>query len=137
MSDSHKVTVRICDMPYTITTDEPESYLQELAVQVDSRMRQMMAGNPRVSTNMAAVLSAVTLADEAHKAEEAADNLRVKLRDYLEENDALRQELQRLRASEKTSMTKDPDRLAESPDKQTDNDPDTLKGSQTTNRRKR
>lgn len=47
MSDSHKVTVRICDMPYTITTDEPESYLQELARQVDSRMRQMMAGNPR------------------------------------------------------------------------------------------
>ena len=106
MSDSHKVTVRICDMPYTITTDEPESYLQELARQGDSRMRQMMAGNPRVSTNMAAVLTAVTLADEAHKAEEAADNLRVKLRDYLEENDALRQENQRLQESRKGGVPK-------------------------------
>ena len=94
MPTSQKVTVRICDMPYTITTDEPESYLQELGKQIDARMRELMADNPRVSTNMAAVLTAITLADQAHKSEEAADNLRVKLRDYLAENESLQKQLE-------------------------------------------
>lgn len=137
MSDSHKVTVRICDMPYTITTDEPESYLQELAKQVDSRMRQMMAGNPRVSTNMAAVLSAVTLADEAHKAEEAADNLRVKLRDYLEENETLRQELQRRQAPGKIHTEKGPAGSAEPPDPEKGQEQNAPKGPNAAHRRKR
>ena len=74
--------------------DEPESYLQELGKQIDARMRELMADNPRVSTNMAAVLTAITLADQAHKSEEAADNLRVKLRDYLAENESLQKQLE-------------------------------------------
>lgn len=95
MPTTRKVTVRICDMPYTITTDEPESYLQELGRQIDSRMRELRRDNPQVSTNMAAVLTAIMLADEAHKAEEAADNLRIKLREYMEENEALQKQINR------------------------------------------
>ena len=107
MPDTQKVTVRICDMPYTITTDEPESYLQELGKQVDHRMREMMAGNPHVSTNMAAVLTAITLADEAHKAQEASDNLRVKLRDYLNENEKLHRQLEKQTKPVPTQPEKD------------------------------
>ncbi|MGI6264279.1 MAG: cell division protein ZapA [Acutalibacteraceae bacterium] len=88
-----KVTIVIGEQPYTITTDEPESYLQELARRVDEMIRQTRAGNPRVSANMAAVLTAVTLADEAHRAEETADHLRVRLREYMAENDRLQKRL--------------------------------------------
>ena len=107
MPTSQKVTVRICDMPYTITTDEPESYLQELGKQIDARMRELMADNHRLdqveldhdSGTVDVVeqfphITAITLADQAHKSEEAADNLRVKLRDYLAENESLQKQLE-------------------------------------------
>ncbi len=98
MPTTRKVTVRICDVPYTIMTDEPESYLQELGRQIDEQMRDLRRDNPQVSPNMAAVLTAINLADEAHKAVEAADNLRVKLRDYMEENEALQKALAKAKA---------------------------------------
>lgn len=88
-----KVTIVIGDQPYTINTDEPESYLQELARRVDGKIRELRRDNPRVSANMAAVLTAVTLADEAHRAEEAADHLRVRLREYMAENEKLQKRL--------------------------------------------
>ena len=56
MATTRKVTVRICELPYTITTDEPESYVLELAKQIDTQMREMMQNNLQVSNSMAAVL---------------------------------------------------------------------------------
>ena len=56
-----------------------------------------MEENPRLSMNMAAVLTGINSADRARKAEQATDNLREQVTDYLEENKALRAEMDALR----------------------------------------
>ena len=50
-----------------------------------------------MSMNMAAVLTAINNADKARKAETSADHLRTQVTDYLEENKALRAEMEALR----------------------------------------
>ena len=99
-----RVKVIICGTEYTITSDEPEEYIRELALGVDRDMRALSENDNRVSTTMAAVLTAITNADAAKKAVGAADNLRVQMKGYLDDNarsrqeaDAARREADRLR----------------------------------------
>lgn len=106
-----KVKLHIAGAEYVITTDEPEEYVHRLGEEVDRAMAEAMSGNARISANMAAVLVALTKADQAHKAVDSADRLREQMKGYLDDNarahqeadaarreaDALRRELQDLR----------------------------------------
>lgn len=106
-----KIKLTIGGAEYAITTDEPEEYVRRLGEEVDRAMAEAMNGNARISANMAAVLVAITKADQAHKAIESADRLREQMKGYLDDNarayqeadaahreaDALRRELQELR----------------------------------------
>lgn len=106
-----KVKLNIAGADYVITTDEAEDYVRRLGEEVDRGMAEAMNGNSRISANMAAVLVAITKADQAHKAVESADRLREQMKGYLDDNarahqeadaarreaDALRRELQDLR----------------------------------------
>ncbi|HOB35875.1 MAG TPA: cell division protein ZapA [Candidatus Avimonas sp.] len=97
MAYKNRVKLTICDTDYIISTDEPESYVKELGEELDRSMRNVMEGNNRISTTMAAVLSALTYADEARKAVSTADNLRSQLKDYLTDNSRLLAELEEIR----------------------------------------
>ena len=106
-----KIRMTIAGAEYAITTDDEEEYVRRLGEEVDRAMAEAMNGNARISANMAAVLVAITKADQAHKAEESADRLREQMKGYLDDNarahqeadaarreaDALRRELQDLR----------------------------------------
>jgi cell division protein ZapA (FtsZ GTPase activity inhibitor) len=97
MAYKNRVKLTICDTDYIISTDEPEIYVKELGEELDRSMRNVMEGNNRISTTMAAVLSALTYADEARKAVSTADNLRSQLKDYLTDNSRLLAELEEIR----------------------------------------
>jgi cell division protein ZapA (FtsZ GTPase activity inhibitor) len=97
MAYKNRVKLTICDTDYIISTDESESYVEELGEELDRSMRNVMEGNNRISTTMAAVLSALTYADEARKAASTADNLRSQLKDYLTDNSRLLAELEEIR----------------------------------------
>ena len=97
MSMMNKVRLRICGSDYTITSDEPESYVRELAAQVDQDMRALVEKDDRISTTMAAVLTALNNADKAQKATQSADNLRAQRKDYLDDNARIRQEAETAR----------------------------------------
>lgn len=97
MSMMNKVRLRICGSDYTITSDEPESYVRELAAQVDQDMRALVEKDDRISTTMAAVLTALNNADKAQKATQSADNLRAQMKDYLDDNARIRQEAETAR----------------------------------------
>ena len=84
MPSVSKVKLNICGSEYAITSDETEEYVRELAGQVDRDMRALLHADDRISTTMAAVLVAITNADSAKKAEDAADNLRAQMKGYLE-----------------------------------------------------
>ena len=93
----NKVKLNICGTEYIIASDEPEGYVQELGSQVDRAMRGLLDSDERISTTMAAVLTAITNADAAKKAEDSADNLRAQMKGYLDDNARARQEIESLR----------------------------------------
>ena len=93
----NRVKLTICGTNFTLSSDESVEYMQKLGGQVDREIRQLMEENPRMSMNMAAVLTAINNADKVQKAEASADHLRTQVTEYLEENKALRAEMEALR----------------------------------------
>lgn len=92
----NRVKLAIAGTEYTIVSDEPIAYVAQLGREIDAAVTELTE-NSRMTPMMAAVLTAITECDKAHKAEAAADHLRDQLREYLAENDALRAEVERLR----------------------------------------
>ncbi len=93
----NRVKLTIGGAEFVLSSDESTEYMEALGRAVDHEMRALMEENPRMSMNMAAVLTAINNADRARKAEAATDNLRTQVTDYLEENKALRAEMEALR----------------------------------------
>ena len=107
MMDENKtpVVVKINNAEYRIVCDADEEYVQRVAYHVDKKMRDIIAGDKRLSTSMAAVLTAVNIADEYKQAQEDNEKLRAQLLKYAEEAgasklalDKINAELNRLRA---------------------------------------
>lgn len=94
-NETKKVEVKINNIEYTLVTNEPEEYVQRVALLVNKRMNQITEGNPRLSTAMKAVLTAVNIADDFLKNESVLDNLRNELKGYVEESKGLGAELEK------------------------------------------
>ncbi|MBQ7088330.1 MAG: cell division protein ZapA [Clostridia bacterium] len=97
METMNTVTVNICGTDYVVTTDEAPGYMQELAAQLDTRIRNVMNSNERISMVMATVITALQQADEAKKALQSADNLRKQLKTFFDDNNRTRAESDNLR----------------------------------------
>ena len=100
----NKVKLTICGTDYFITSEDDESYIRSVGDEVNERMSTMLAENQRVSTTMAAVLCALSYADENRKANNTSDNLRSQIKEYLEDSqrsrleaDESKREVERLR----------------------------------------
>ena len=83
----NKVRLNVCGTDYYITSEDDESYIRAIGDDVDARMSKMMAGSDRVSTTMAAVLCALSCADECRKAQATADSLRAQIKTYAEDSE--------------------------------------------------
>lgn len=64
----NKVIVRINGSEYTLTGEEAEDYLFSIANFVDKKLKEVLYSNSKHSTTSAAVLTALTLADDLFKA---------------------------------------------------------------------
>lgn len=88
-----KVVVTILGQEYSLISSEPESYVHRCASLVDAEVRAMREANPSMSAVSAAMLAATNLADRLIGAQEAAENMRTQLKDYLEEVTRTKNEL--------------------------------------------
>lgn len=95
--ESKKVEVKINNIEYTLVTNEPEEYVQRVALLVNKHMNEVSQGSTQLSTAMKAVLAAVNLADDYLKNESVLDNLRTELKGYMEEAKGLSVELEEKR----------------------------------------
>lgn len=86
------ITVTIADQEYNVVAAEDESYVRKVAAHVDSKVREVLE-NGRISAANAAILAALNIADEFYKEQEASENLRRQLKEYLEEGTKLKMEL--------------------------------------------
>ena len=83
--ENKRVEEKINNVEYTMVTNEPEEYVQRVALLVNKRMAQIKEGNKQLSTAMTAVLTSINIADELLKNESVLDNIRVELKRYMEE----------------------------------------------------
>lgn len=65
--EKNKVILRISGMEYSIRGYESEEYLHKLGLFVDRKMTEIVSSNNRLSTHMAAILTALNVADELLK----------------------------------------------------------------------
>ncbi len=94
----NRLKANICGTNYTLVSEESISYMRDLVAEVDADMAQIITSDPRMSTTMAAVLTAVTNADKARKESAAAEELRLKLKRMVDDCESLEDRLASARA---------------------------------------
>ncbi len=82
---TNKVKITIGGIDYSIITDDDVKYVKDLAREVDRIISKVLKDNPRLSSTQAAVLCALSYADEYKKACGDADRLRGQIKDYLDD----------------------------------------------------
>ena len=92
--NKNRVQVKIGGATYTIVTDDDPEYVENLAEQVNNEIKSICNSNPSLSMTQAAVLVALDQADACTKASASSDNLRVQIKDYLEESARARMEVE-------------------------------------------
>ncbi|MBM9577434.1 cell division protein ZapA [Leptospira sp. 201903070] len=68
--EPRRVKVRILGEEYTILGETGEDYIQNLADQVDRKLRELGAGMPGASRQKLAILAALNFADELQQVKE-------------------------------------------------------------------
>ena len=89
----NRLKANICGTTYTLVSEESLNYMRDLVAEVDTEMTKILMADSRMSTTMAAVLTAVTNADKARKETMAADDLRLKMKRLADDNEALEDRL--------------------------------------------
>lgn len=92
--NKNRVHVKIGGASYTIVTEDDPEYVENLAEQINGEIRSICNANPSLSMTQAAVLVALDQADACKKASASGDNLRVQIKDYLEESARARMEVE-------------------------------------------
>ena len=87
----NKVVVTIAGQEYTMVAVEDEAYVHRCVAHVDSQLRELSGS--RLSQADAAVLTAMNIADQYFKEQEASENLRRQLKESLEEASRLKAEV--------------------------------------------
>ncbi len=92
--NKNRVQVKIAGASYTIVTEDDPQYVEELAENISLEIRSICNANPSLSMTQAAVLVALDQSDAYKKASASADNLRVQIKDYLEESARAKMEVE-------------------------------------------
>lgn len=92
--NKNRVQVKIGGATYTIVTDDDPQYVETLAEEISAEIRSICNSNPSLSMTQAAVLVALDQSDACKKASASADNLRVQIKDYLEESARAKMEVE-------------------------------------------
>jgi len=96
LSTRNKVELRIAGKDYTIVGTEPEEYIQKVGHYIDKKMTEVLRNSTSLSTSLAAVLTAINVADDFFKCRESEQDARKELKKALDELESLNEEKQRL-----------------------------------------
>lgn len=109
MQEKNKVNIRVAGKDYTLVGVESEEYLQKIGLYIDKKMNEIMKVNTRLSTSMAAVLTAINIADDYFKTFEEEKRLQKELNDAQAELERLKEANKALTAENKALQSKNAD----------------------------
>jgi cell division protein ZapA len=96
VSAKNRVEVRICGKDYTLIGVESDEYMQRVALYIDEKMNEITRVNSKLSTTMAAVLTAVNVADDFFKTREIGSTFEKELKQLQNDFDRLKKDNERL-----------------------------------------
>lgn len=96
MNSINKTVVRIAGKEYNIKSTESDEYIQRVALYLDKKMAKITESNSKLSTSMAAVLSALNVADDFFKLRERAMSMEEELKNQKEKLVSIENEKNRL-----------------------------------------
>ncbi|MDP4093767.1 MAG: cell division protein ZapA [Bacillota bacterium] len=96
MTVKNKVEVRIAGKIYTLMGVESDEYIQRIGLYIDKKMAEVMRVNNSLSTSMAAILTAINVADDYYKTQESESHHKKELKRISDELEKLKDERKRL-----------------------------------------
>ncbi len=79
------IRLKIGGIEYSITADEDATYIKALGAELERKMQAIQKRSPFLSSNMAAVMTALECLDETKKTEAENEKLRLEIKRLLEE----------------------------------------------------
>ena len=92
----NRVIVSICGQDYTFVAEESSSYMQKVGAYVSGKMAEVLS-NSKVGRTDAAVLTAANITDELFRTQAVAEQLRVQIKEYLDQASKAQSEVSELK----------------------------------------
>lgn len=86
----NKVKINICGINYNVTTDNDTDFVMDISAKLDKEIKAILKKNPSLGIQSAAVFCALEAYEERKKSEDSLDNLRIQLKEYMDEAGKLR-----------------------------------------------
>lgn len=96
MTAKNKVELRIAGKDYIVVGTESEEYIHRVGLYIDKKMTDIMRVSNKLSTSLAAVLTAINVGDDLFKCRESEQELKKELKKATEELEKLREENKQL-----------------------------------------
>ena len=80
-----KLRLHISGFDYVVNTDEDPEYVRTLTAELNEKINGLSVKNPGLSTTMIGLLAALEYCDESKKAKIDSENLRLQLKNFVEE----------------------------------------------------
>lgn len=100
MAEKRKVDLCINGIYYNVITDETEAHVREVGRYVSEKLKNIENANPKLTSTMSAILTALNIAGEYFDYVDTADDLRKKVREYAEVVEQLKSENAALKDAE-------------------------------------
>ena len=91
-----RVVISICGEEYALIANESATYMQKVGAYVNDKLTEVLDG-AKVGRTDAAVLTAINIADELFKEQDAADQLRSQIKDYIHQATKAQSEVSELK----------------------------------------
>lgn len=82
---------------FIIKTEESESYMKKVVERVDTKLKSIIASNPLIDKESAAILATLDYCDEEYKLRERLEEIKEQIKDYLVETENLHKEIKELK----------------------------------------
>lgn len=84
VKEKKSVRLSVCGTDYFIVSEEDESYVKSIGLEIESKIKEIVKSRPDISAPMAAVLTAMNYCDEMRKLSDKTENMESRLKEYLE-----------------------------------------------------
>lgn len=83
---AHIIRITVGGIPYSVSCDDDEVYVKNLASELEHRMNLLAKNKPFLSTTMVAVMTALDCLDQSKKVALENENLRLELKRLMEKS---------------------------------------------------